>query len=164
MTRAVLNDLPSYHDRVIETRTVSFGGVVIDQYKLRLETPVWSRCVYLPVEMMDVAILHRRLGMTAGVDFIVRLTDDVKKHMTKIDTQILTVRRGDPPTPGTGYAGNHFPGATDDGDFTGILYKWYKTPEDREPDIAMFEKGIRHHIAALLHAVDYQALILSGTA
>lgn len=145
---------------VVEHREVSFGGATIDQYKFRLKTPVWSRRVWLPVEMIDQATLHRRHTQTPGVDFIVHLTDDVKKHMTKVDTQILTIRRGDPPSAGTGFAGDHFPGSSDKDDFTGILYKWYKNPEDRMPDIAAFENGIKTKIPALIDAEDYQKLIL----
>lgn len=147
---------------VVETRTVSYGGVTIDQYKLRLGSPVWSRRVWLPVELMDQAVLHRRHTKTPGVDFIVRLTEEVKKHMTRVDTQILTIRRGETLTPGTGFAGTHFPGSSDEGDFTGILYKWYKTPEERERDISLFEEGIKDRIPALVDAVDYQNLVLES--
>lgn len=146
---------------VVDRRTTSFGNTTIDQYKFRLKTPVWSRRVHLPVEFEDQAILHRRHAKTPGVDFIVPLTDEVKKHMTKIDTQILTIRRGDPPTPGTGFAGTHFPGMTDSDDFSGILYKWYKTDDERAADIAAFDNGIKKHIPALIDARDYQALVLN---
>lgn len=154
--QALSGDLPE----TVETRTVAFGGTTIDQYKFRLQTPVWSRRVWLPVEFEDMAILNRRHTKTPGVDFIVPLTDEVKKFMTKVDTQILTIRRGDPPVPGTGFAGTHFPGSSDKEDFTGILYKWYKTVDEREQDIAHFVEGIRHRIPALIDAVDYQTLVL----
>lgn len=155
---ALAGDLTSLE--IVENRTVQFGGTTIDQYKFRLKTPVWSRRVWLPVEMMDKAILHRRHTQTPSVDFIVSLTKDVMVHMTKVDTQILTIRRGDPPIPGTGFAGNHFPGSVDSDDFTGILYKWYKTVEDRVCDIEAFRNGIHTKIPALIDAEDYQRLVL----
>jgi hypothetical protein len=145
---------------MVDTRTVSFGGTTIDQYKFKLKTPVWSRRVWLPIDMMDKAILHRRHTQTPGVDFIVPLTEEIKPLMIKIDTQILTIRRGDPPAAGTGYAGKIFPGSSEEGDFTGILYKWYKTLEERCADIKLFEAGIQTKIPALIDAEDYQKLML----
>lgn len=159
--RVTIDALCAGEPDATETRRVAFNGVVIDQYKLPLETPVWSRRVWLPPSMADKAILHRRHGKTPGVDFIVHLSDEVKSLMTKTDTQILTIRRGgDAPVPGTGYAGTQFPGSTEPGDFTGILYKWYKSEEERAGDVAKFGEGIKTRIPALVHPVDFQELVL----
>jgi len=153
--------LSTENPQALESRRVEYNGIVIDQYKFRLEHPVWSRRVWLPVEMADRAILHRRHSKTPGVDFIVPLSDEIKALMSRTDTQILTIRRGgDIPIPGTGYAGTHFPGSSDPDDFTGILYKWYKSDEERSKDITKFGEGIKTRIPALVDPVDYQELVL----
>lgn len=159
--RVTIDALSTEEPEAIETRRVAYNGIVIDQYKLKLETPVYSRRVWLPPSMGDKAILHRRHGKTPGVDFIVRLSDEIKSLMTKTDSLILTIRRGgDVPVPGTGYAGTQFPGSSDPEDFTGILYKWYGSEEERIRDIAKFGEGIKNRIPALIHPIDYQELVL----
>lgn len=144
---------------IVDTRTVTYGGISIGQYKYRLKVPVWSRRVWLPVAFQHRAILHRRHTHAPGVDFIVPLTDDIVPFLTKVDTQILTIRPGH--VPGTGFAGTHFPGSDDPEDFTGILYKWYSCDKDRQQDIDKFARGIHDRIPALIDAVDYARLMRS---
>ena len=149
---------------ILEKKHVAYAGG-IDQYKRRLKKPVWSRRVTVPLSFRPV--LHRRHGVSPGVDFIVPFSEELRPYMEEVDTQIITVRKVEGAV-GTTYAGKSMPGSSDPLDTSGILYKWYPDTEagkqQKEEDRIKFCEAVEKEgkVCALIDARDYQKLVLGN--
>jgi hypothetical protein len=173
-TEAFNADISSRTGRTVaRSKKAAFGGKVIAQVMVMLDEPVYSQRVRVPASLAGKVILHRRhTASIPGVDFFIRLDEDVLPHLETEQGLVVTVCResANPGDIGLGtvFVGSRFPGEPDEdeaGTTTpeghGIFYKWYPNDEARKTDAQLYSKTapLATHLDVLLEPADYQALI-----
>jgi hypothetical protein len=155
---------------VKEIRQSEFMGSMF-QIKFTIpSTP--CRALHISAENTQKANVQlvRRHTKAPGLAFLCNVNETTRPYMTHTETHLMTVRYGSPHACviglGTGFAGmdkeKEWPGLEKDGTGSGILYKYYKTEEERKEDARRFAKTLETWIPCILNPVQFQEWVMSN--